>query len=406
MFKMSNNKGFSLIELIVVIAVIGIIAGIGFTVQGRFLVDTYLDTNTDQIAQALRIAQTRAMTGFNDDSWGVYFDDINNKIVLFKGTTYATRDTSFDVETQFPTALSLSSISLNGGGSEIVFDKLTGASSKYGSVQLSNNINESNTISVSATGLIALNESAGGGGGGGGDTTPPSVVSDLAVTNPTTTTLDVSWTATGDDGASGTATTYDLRYAASTITEGTWAAATPVTGEPTPSIAGTAESITVTGLSSSTQYFFALKTSDEVPNESVISNVASGTTSTVVAGPEADYLTIDAAGVALTGNGKGVTGITIENTGVSTITITQMAVSWTGGPNGNKVQGITINGSNVWTGNLASGAALDIIDFALSPSTTYPITQIDFSKAMTGTTLSITFTMSDATTKTINNITP
>ena len=112
----------------------------------------------------------------------------------------------------------------------------------------------------------------------GSDTTPPDDVTDLATGTVTSSSIDLSWTAPGDDGATGTATTYDVRYSTSTITAGNWASATQATGEPAPSVAGSAETFTVTGLSESTTYFFAIKTSDEVPNESVISNVPSATT--------------------------------------------------------------------------------------------------------------------------------
>ena len=61
--------------------------------------------------------------------------------------------------------------------------------------------------------------------------------------------MALSWTAPGDDGATGTATTYDVRYSTSTITAGNWASATQATGEPAPSVAGSAETFTVTGLS-------------------------------------------------------------------------------------------------------------------------------------------------------------
>ncbi|MFC1615022.1 fibronectin type III domain-containing protein, partial [Patescibacteria group bacterium] len=112
-----------------------------------------------------------------------------------------------------------------------------------------------------------------------GDTTPPSTTSDLAASGPTTTTIDLDWTAPGDDDTSGTATTYDIRYSTATINDGNWASATPVSpNEPSPSVAGTAESMTVTGLTSNTTYYFAMKTSDEVPNESALSNVTSDTT--------------------------------------------------------------------------------------------------------------------------------
>ena len=98
------------------------------------------------------------------------------------------------------------------------------------------------------------------------DTTAPSAVSDLALSGATVNSIDLDWTAPGDDAGSGTATTYDVRYSTSVINEGNWGSATQATGEPSPSIAGTAESMTVSGLLEDTTYYFAIKTSDEVPN--------------------------------------------------------------------------------------------------------------------------------------------
>jgi hypothetical protein len=110
------------------------------------------------------------------------------------------------------------------------------------------------------------------------DTTAPAAVANLASSNPTPSTIDLSWTAPGDDGSTGTATSYDIRYFTATITEGNWASATQATGEPTPSVAGSGESMTVTGLAENTLYYFAIKTADEAPNTSALSNVASNTT--------------------------------------------------------------------------------------------------------------------------------
>lgn len=119
-------------------------------------------------------------------------------------------------------------------------------------------------------------------GGGGGDTTAPSAIANLALSNPTASSITLSWTAPGDDGNTGTATSYDIRYSTSLITAANWASATQVAGEPTPQIAGSNQSMTVTGLSAATTYYFAIKTSDEVPNISSISNVPSLATTAAI----------------------------------------------------------------------------------------------------------------------------
>ena len=116
------------------------------------------------------------------------------------------------------------------------------------------------------------------------DTTPPAQIITLAASNPTSNSILLSWPAPGDDGSVGTATSYDIRYSTTLITTANWASATTVTGEPAPALAGTNQTYTVTGLSPSTLYYFAMITSDEVPNVSALSNVVSGTTGVFVAG--------------------------------------------------------------------------------------------------------------------------
>jgi hypothetical protein len=94
----------------------------------------------------------------------------------------------------------------------------------------------------------------------------------------TANTVTLHWTAPGDDSTTGTPTLYDIRYSTATITEGNWASATQVTGEPTPHVAGTAEAMTITGLQPATAYYFAVKAADEASNWSSLSNVAPITT--------------------------------------------------------------------------------------------------------------------------------
>ena len=110
------------------------------------------------------------------------------------------------------------------------------------------------------------------------DTTAPASITDLSSSNITETSVDLSWTASGDDENIGVASTYDLRYSTSNITAGNFDNAIQLSGEPNPQTAGDTEIYTVTGLSANTNYFVAIKTNDEVPNTSEISNILCITT--------------------------------------------------------------------------------------------------------------------------------
>jgi hypothetical protein len=89
--------------------------------------------------------------------------------------------------------------------------------------------------------------------------------------------VKLKWTAPGDDGTVGRATQYDLRYATFAITSANFATATRYTTITIPSVAGATDSCTVTGLTPSTTYWFAIKTADEVPNWATVSNIVTVT---------------------------------------------------------------------------------------------------------------------------------
>jgi subtilisin family serine protease len=110
------------------------------------------------------------------------------------------------------------------------------------------------------------------------ETTAPAAIGDLTVTDTTFRSVFVRFTATGDDGAAGTAARYDVRVSTAPITEANFASATPLTGKPIPQAAGTLETFKLTGLASSTAYYIAVRALDNAANAGPISNVATFTT--------------------------------------------------------------------------------------------------------------------------------
>jgi len=110
------------------------------------------------------------------------------------------------------------------------------------------------------------------------DTTNPGMIDDLSTIDPTSNTMGLTWTATGDDGEVGTANSYEVRYSTSAIDNSNWASATRAGNEPTPGPAGTPEALEVHNLSASTSYYFAVKAFDEWGNPGPLSNIAVGAT--------------------------------------------------------------------------------------------------------------------------------
>lgn len=104
------------------------------------------------------------------------------------------------------------------------------------------------------------------------DVIPPAAITDLAVGTVDSSSVELLWTATGDNGTSGTAFGYDILQLDRPITEDNYTEAGGPTTTPIPGPPGTAESIVVEDLQPSTTYYFAVIVWDESRNRSPVSN--------------------------------------------------------------------------------------------------------------------------------------
>ena len=111
----------------------------------------------------------------------------------------------------------------------------------------------------------------------GSDSAAPLAIADLETANVTHRQVVLTWTATGDDGTSGQAALYDLRYDTAPLTEESWMRLSVSTGSRCRQRRA-AETFTVDRLDQGTEYFFALRVMDDAGNYSPISNVVSATT--------------------------------------------------------------------------------------------------------------------------------
>ncbi len=201
-------------------------------------------------------------------NWTAPGDDGNNGTAFEYDIRYSTSlisEGNWDVASQ---AINEPTPSAAGSAESFIVDNLQPATTYYFAIKTlddaSNCSGLSNVVSRST--------------GSDTDTEPPSDISNFLASNPSLSSIAFAWTAPGDDGNSGTASQYDIRYSTANITEANFNSATQATGEPTPQVAGSAESFTVAGLQSGTTYYFAIKTRDDASNWSGISNITNATT--------------------------------------------------------------------------------------------------------------------------------
>ena len=108
---------------------------------------------------------------------------------------------------------------------------------------------------------------------GATDTDPPGAVNDFqAEAGDWNGEVLLSWTAPTDGGATGRALGYDVRYSLSAITEGNFAAATPVARWriPRPIEAGLSQSMLVEDLTPGSTYYLAIRAYDQAGNTTAI----------------------------------------------------------------------------------------------------------------------------------------
>jgi len=112
------KQGFTLIELMIVIALIFMFSSITFPVSYSFFHKSALKDEAGNIESSLRKAQSLAITGRGDSSAGVKLSQ--DSYTVFEGETYQDRRTSKDLVIAFPIVMAID------GAQEVVFQKTTG----------------------------------------------------------------------------------------------------------------------------------------------------------------------------------------------------------------------------------------------------------------------------------------
>ena len=140
-------RGFTLLEMLLSIAIIAILAGLSVPIYQSFEARNDLDIATVTAVQSLRRAQVLSEAVLNDSSWGVHI--ATSSVTIFKGASFTGRDSSYDEQISSAQSVAYS------GLSDVVFSKLLGMPSATGTIMATSTTNETRTININAKGAIS-----------------------------------------------------------------------------------------------------------------------------------------------------------------------------------------------------------------------------------------------------------
>lgn len=142
-----NSKGFTLLEVLLSIALITILAGVSLSAYYSLFSRNDLDVAKNQVAQSLGRASFLSSGSVGDTNWGVKV--LPESIVIFKGVNYTSRDASYDEIYGISPSVAPS------GLLEIVFNKMTGFPQSIGAIILTSTNGETRTITINSKGSIS-----------------------------------------------------------------------------------------------------------------------------------------------------------------------------------------------------------------------------------------------------------
>lgn len=140
-------RGVTLIELLLVVAIISTIGILSISFSSQFLTQNDVQNTSDQLVNSLRKAQMYSMTGRRESSWGINYS--NDTITLFKGTAFG-QDPAFNERFTVN-----SNITISGLSGDIFFTKITGLPNNTPTITISStSSNSSKTIMINTQGIV------------------------------------------------------------------------------------------------------------------------------------------------------------------------------------------------------------------------------------------------------------
>ena len=154
-FFSTTTKGVTLIEILVAIAIAGMMLSVVIISFSEFRARQMMDAAVEVSLSAFAQAHLDSISSRNESQYGIHLD--NDRVTYFVAPTYAT-GTVTNVVYKLHPSVEIANISLNGGGNDIIFKRLDGSTSQYGTfdIRVRAEPNLSKTITINGTGATSI----------------------------------------------------------------------------------------------------------------------------------------------------------------------------------------------------------------------------------------------------------
>jgi prepilin-type N-terminal cleavage/methylation domain-containing protein len=149
-----SKKGFTFIELLIVMGILTILASSTIPVYGNMQVASQQNEASTQIIQLIRQAREFSVAGKNDSAYGVFFEENSgdsDKAIFYMGGSFASRNSEYDLEAIFSKSLELES---NLAADEVNFSKGLGVPSTIGTITVSADGLNADVININSLGMV------------------------------------------------------------------------------------------------------------------------------------------------------------------------------------------------------------------------------------------------------------
>lgn len=156
MIKKNYKKGMSVIELLVVLAVLGILVAIVSPKFSQIRDNAVLKTAVNDVLSSVNKAKGSTLASLNSSEYGVRFQ--SDKVIIFKGKVFSSLGVGNETISITPpaTITNITFGGVSGTSGDIYFNRLLGVPSTTGTITISTS-SFSKIITIYATGVVSSN---------------------------------------------------------------------------------------------------------------------------------------------------------------------------------------------------------------------------------------------------------